>query len=130
MRPKVYKFFCIAALFALGVGLVLYGSSNSITFFLTTSEIVKKKPTNIVRLGGFVKKNSIHYEALNKAVFIITDNIQDIKVEYSGAIPMLFRESQGVVLKGKMSGSIFIANQMLAKHDEQYFPPALETNKT
>ena len=123
MRPKVYKFLCVAALFSLGIGLILYGTSNSITFFLTTSQIIESKTQNTVRLGGFVKKNSIEYLDINKVLFIVTDNACDIKVQYSGPIPMLFRDLQGVILKGKMQGDVFTANQMLAKHDESYAPP-------
>jgi cytochrome c-type biogenesis protein CcmE len=122
VRPKIYKFLCIAALFFIGIALILYGTSNSITFFLTTSQIIESKPENTVRLGGFVKKDSIKYLDLNKVIFIVTDNMCDIKVQYSGTIPMLFRESQGVILKGKMQGSVFVADQMLAKHDESYAP--------
>ena len=123
MRPKIYKFLCIAALFSIGIALILYGTSNSITFFLTTSQIIESKTEKTVRLGGFVKKDSIEYIDLNKVIFVVTDNMCDIKVQYSGAIPMLFRDSQGVILKGKMQGSVFVAEQMLAKHDESYAPP-------
>ena len=128
MRPKIYKFLCFAALFSAGIGLILYGTSNSITFFLTTSQIIENKPKNTVRLGGVVKKNSIQYLDINKVSFIVTDNVCDIKVQYSGAIPILFRDLQGVVLKGAMQDNVFMAKQMLAKHDEAYFPPN-KTNK-
>ena len=124
MRTKIYKFLLIATLFSLGIGLILYGSSNSITFFLTTSQVINNKPKNTIRLGGIVKEKSINYIDINKVRFTVTDNINDIQVEYKGAIPMLFRDLQGIVLKGQMYDNIFVANQMLAKHDEEYFPPS------
>ena len=129
MRPKVYKFLLLATIIAFGVGLILYGSSRSITFFLTSSQILQTRPTNTVRLGGVVKASSINYIDVNKVTFIVTDNVNDIKVEYKGAIPMLFRDLQGVVLRGKMQGDTFVASQMLAKHDEAYFPPTAANSR-
>ena len=100
----------------------MYGLSSSIEFFQKPSQLIADQNIKPVRLGGFVKNGSILYHDVNNISFIITDNIVDISVEYSGIIPNLFRDNQGVILKGQLLGNKFIATQILAKHDENYMP--------
>ena len=79
-----------------------------------------------MRIGGMVKKNSLETNA-EKIQFIITDNENEIIVSYSGTVPNLFVEGKGVVAEGKLRDKrFFIADRILAKHDENYMPPELK----
>lgn len=81
----------------------------------------------IFRVGGVVLENSIvRYDETTKIDFIITDFSNDLKITYTGILPDLFREGQGVVMRGKINNDgIFVAEEVLAKHDETYMPPEL-----
>ena len=100
---------------------VVYFKSPSEINFL--SEISNKK----IRVGGMVKKNSININ--NKEIkFIITDLNNELVVSYSGTVPNLFSEGKGVVAEGKLQDKkFFIADRILAKHDENYMPPQIKT---
>jgi cytochrome c-type biogenesis protein CcmE len=74
-----------------------------------------------LRLGGLVKDGSVEIEGM-KSVFIVTDGTVDITVKYDNALPSLFREGQGVVTEGQIEDGVFIAQNVLAKHDENYMP--------
>ena len=104
---------------------------------LTSNILYFKSPTDIqltqdiifskkIRVGGMVKKNSININ--NKEIkFIITDLKNEIAVSYSGTVPNLFSEGKGVVAEGKLQDKkFFIADRILAKHDEKYMPPELK----
>jgi cytochrome c-type biogenesis protein CcmE len=122
-KSKIYKLLLIGFLLCLGIGLILYGASNTITFFYTPSKLLNQNMLEkTVRLGGIVKPNTTKYLDINSITFVVTDNENDIQVEYTGMIPKLFRDSQGIVLKGKLLNNIFIASEILAKHDETYTP--------
>ena len=102
---------------------------KNIVYFLSPTEIYNQ--TNIsldkkIRVGGLVKKNSIIKDG-NKINFIITDLKKEIIVSYSGIIPNLFSEEKGVVAEGKLKDKkYFIADTILAKHDENYMPPEVK----
>jgi cytochrome c-type biogenesis protein CcmE len=114
---------CIAALLGIAVMLVLGALRDNIVFFYTTSEISqsKLKSGQSLRLGGLVKDGSVEIEGM-KSVFIVTDGTVDITVKYDNALPSLFREGQGVVTEGQIEDGVFIAQNVLAKHDENYMP--------
>jgi cytochrome c-type biogenesis protein CcmE len=81
------------------------------------------KPQKIIRVGGLVKVNSIvKLDSLNTK-FIITDNLEELTIFYNGILPDLFKEKQGVIAKGIVSKNIFVASELLVKHDEKYMPP-------
>jgi cytochrome c-type biogenesis protein CcmE len=116
----------LASLAVLGcaAGLVLYAISDTIVFFYTPSEIAEKHvaPGTRLRLGGLVENKSL-IKAGTTATFLVTDKIGTIKVTYTGQLPDLFREGQGVVAEGAVSpDGVFIADTVLAKHDEKYMP--------
>ena len=106
--------------------------SENLLYFYTPSDIVEgKAPTNkSFRVGGLVKTDSLAREGM-QVTFMVTDNIQSIKVTYEGILPDLFREGQGVVASGSILNkcvgftctNTFIASEVLAKHDENYMPP-------
>jgi cytochrome c-type biogenesis protein CcmE len=117
----------LAGLAVLGIalGLVLYALSDAIVFFYTPSEIVEKgvKPGQRFRLGGLVEQGSVKKGEGTSVSFSVTDTIKALPVTYSGQLPDLFREGQGVVAEGKLdAGGTFIADTVLAKHDENYMP--------
>ncbi len=120
----------LAGLAVLGVaaGLVLYALRDTIVFFYTPSEIGEKgvKPGQRFRIGGLVEKGSLQKSEGTTVHFVVTDTIKTLPVSYTGQLPDLFREGQGVVAEGKLdAGGTFLADTVLAKHDENYMPKDL-----
>jgi len=112
------------------VSLVLYGLRQNINLFYNPSQIAQHEaPTNkTFRLGGMVKKGSLHRDTKSLDVeFILTDFQHDVLVKYRGVLPDLFREGQGIVANGQVNTSgEFIAEDVLAKHDSNYMPPEVK----
>jgi cytochrome c-type biogenesis protein CcmE len=116
---------CLAVL-ALAVGLVLFALQDSIVFFYTPSDVAEKQigPGQRFRLGGLVEEGSVKRGTDTSVRFAITDTDRSIFVTYTGVLPDLFREGQGVIAEGKLAGDgVFNADSVLAKHDENYMPP-------
>ncbi|MFL5260677.1 MAG: cytochrome c maturation protein CcmE [Hyphomicrobiales bacterium] len=113
------------ALLGLAAGLVLYALRDTIVFFYTPSEVAEKHvgPGERIRLGGLVEDGSLKRGDGMTVSFVVTDKVKSLAVTYSGQLPDLFREGQGVVAEGKLDGTgTFIADTVLAKHDERYMP--------
>jgi cytochrome c-type biogenesis protein CcmE len=113
------------AVLALAIALVLVALKDSIVFFNSPTDVVDKHVATgtRIRLGGLVKPGSLTRGANFVVRFAVTDGNQDIAVAYSGALPDLFREGQGVIAEGAMDGAgVFEADTILAKHDETYMP--------
>ena len=114
---------------ATGVGFALKSLDQNIMFFFTPTEVVNgEAPTNkLFRVGGMVVAGSVERPGDGLTVrFDLTDNEQSLTVRYAGILPDLFREGQGIIANGKLDGSgDFIAEEVLAKHDENYMPPEL-----
>ncbi|MBT4933287.1 MAG: cytochrome c maturation protein CcmE [Rhodospirillaceae bacterium] len=112
-------------LIAAAAGLILSAFEESIVFFHSPTDIVEKSvpATQRLRLGGLVEEGSV--EKLPDAVvmFKVTDMANSVQVSYRGILPDLFREGQGVVAEGTFSAGVFTADEVLAKHDENYMPP-------
>ena len=111
--------------------LILINSKNNLIFFFTPTELVESTAqiNQKVRIGGFVKKNSIKNNLNNqKSIsFIITDNQKDIVVEYNGILPDLFHEEQGAVVEGILiTKNKLKADKVFAKHDENYMPASIK----
>ena len=126
MTAKSKRLFVIAAIASLlGIAaiLVLGALRDNIVFFYTPSEINQsdKQPGQQLRLGGLVKDGSVEIDGM-QSVFVITDGSANITVRYNNALPSLFREGQGVVAEGRVENGIFMAQNVLAKHDENYMP--------
>jgi cytochrome c-type biogenesis protein CcmE len=116
----------LAALIVLGsaTGLVLYALRDSIVFFVTPAEVASRAiaPDTRFRLGGLVAEGSLRRDGASVS-FIVTDGEKTLPVTFTGQLPDLFREGQGVVAEGKLDGTgLFIADTVLAKHDENYMP--------
>lgn len=113
------------ATLGLAVGLILYALRDAIVFFYTPSEIVEKNvvPGQRLRLGGLVETGSWKRGEGTSNSFIVTDTIKTLAVTYNGQLPDLFREGQGVVAEGTLrADGTFMADTVLAKHDENYMP--------
>lgn len=107
------------------VGLVLAAFRDTIVFFNSPSDVIAGNlaPGKRIRLGGLVEDGSIARRDGLTVEFTVTDTANDIRVVYTGLLPDLFREGQGVVAEGSMNGEgIFVADTVLAKHDETYMP--------
>ena len=139
MKAKNKRLFTLLSLmiiFFLGCTILFKNLKNNLVFFFTPSEIINKPniTQNKIRVGGMVKKDSIVREVvveeekqIQKISFIITDFKEEISVFYSGILPDLFQEGQGVVVEGRLINNFSInAEKVLAKHDENYMPPELE----
>jgi cytochrome c-type biogenesis protein CcmE len=110
---------------AIALGLVLYAMNDTIVFFSSPADIQAKsvQPGTRIRLGGLVKEGSVQRGADQQITFEVMDAQSSIKVNYKGLLPDLFREGQGVVAEGVLeSPSVFRADSVLAKHDENYMP--------
>lgn len=105
-----------------GITLILANFSDNISLFVTPSQLLEKKIKNEVRLGGYAKSGTIKKIDINNIEFDITDRVNEIHVTYKGPIPLIFRDGQGVIVKGKYQSGIFVAKELLAKHDEKYKP--------
>ena len=113
------------ALVAAAAGLILYAIRDTIVFFFTPSEIAEKHiaPGTRIRLGGLVEQGSLLKSGGTEVSFTVTDGAGEMKVRYNGQLPDLFREGQGVVAEGAQGDDgVFVADTVLAKHDENYRP--------
>lgn len=109
----------------LAAGLVLFALKDSIVFFNSPTDVVEKKiaPGSRIRLGGLVKAGSLERGDNLKIRFEVTDGNKSLPVAYTGILPDLFREGQGVVTEGALdTAGTFRAETVLAKHDETYMP--------
>jgi cytochrome c-type biogenesis protein CcmE len=110
----------------LALGLVLFALNDTIVFFYTPSDITEKHIAagQRFRLGGLVAQGSVKRGTGTEVEFAVTDTLKTLRVTYRGVLPDLFREGQGVVAEGKLGpGGNFLADTVLAKHDETYMPP-------
>ena len=110
---------------ALIVTLVLNAFKSNLVFFFTPTQISQGQAPKgqAFRVGGMVKEGSLKQIDLSHE-FLVTDNEEDVRVVYKGLLPDLFKEGKGVVAQGAIGDNgVFIASQVLAKHDENYMPP-------
>jgi cytochrome c-type biogenesis protein CcmE len=115
----------VVAALGLALGLVLLALRDNIVFFFGPSELAQKplQAGQRLRIGGLVKQGSLVREGSQTVRFAVTDTKQEIEVTYSGILPDLFREGQGIVAEGAIGQDrLFHANTILAKHDERYMP--------
>ena len=126
-KQRLYVVLSILFGTAVAAFLVFKGLSENINLFYSPSDLKKEKISvdNQIRVGGMVKKDSINKENNSlRTSFVITDFEEDLLITYEGILPDLFSEEAGIVAKGKINEEgTFIANEVLAKHDENYMPP-------
>jgi len=131
MKPKNQRLVLVsAALVAVlaAVLLAMWGLRDRAAYFYTPADIAAGKAAQgqAIRLGGMVEKGSIHREPDGVTIrFLVTDGKAATPVVYRGIVPDLFRERSGAVVEGRLQNGIFVAETILAKHDERYMPPEL-----
>ena len=128
VRLRVVFITSIILTITLSIYIILKLLEDNVVYFKSpteikqTSQIIKKK----IRVGGMVKKNSIILDN-EKILFVITDYKNEVRVIFGGTVPNLFQEEKGVVAEGILQdNNLFIADKILAKHDENYMPPEIK----
>jgi cytochrome c-type biogenesis protein CcmE len=126
VKSRIFFLSLLVILAALVIFIILRSLEENIVYFFSPTEIYNKTDITLdkkIRIGGLVKKNSVSKN--NTSVnFIITDLKKEISVSYNGIVPNLFSEGKGVVAEGKLKDKkYFVAEKILAKHDENYMPP-------
>jgi cytochrome c-type biogenesis protein CcmE len=128
MKPRHKKAALIVGVLAavgVGVGLVLNAFNSNLVFFYTPTQIVAKEAPQgrAFRVGGMVVAGSVAREGVTVR-FNVTDTAKIVPVRYDGVLPDLFKEGKGVVAQGQLGpDGVFVAREVLAKHDENYMPP-------
>lgn len=129
MTPRRRRVWLVCGILA-GVGLAaavaLKAFDNNLLYFYDPSQVVAGKVPagRLFRIGGMVTKGSVERTPGSLEVrFVVTDFAHSVPVRYTGLLPDLFREGQGIIAHGRMNGAEFIADEVLAKHDEKYMPP-------
>jgi cytochrome c-type biogenesis protein CcmE len=131
MKPKNQRLVlvaaAVAALFA-AVLLAMWGLRSQASYFYTPADLAAGKAAKgqAMRLGGMVERGSIKRNADGVTIrFVVTDGKAQTPVVYRGIVPDLFREGSGAVAEGRVQNGTFVADTILAKHDERYMPPEL-----
>ena len=109
--------------------LVFNAFEENLVFFFSPSQVAAHEAPEgrAFRIGGFVQEGSVQRQKDGVTVrFDVTDTAHTVPVTYKGSLPDLFKEGKGVVAQGKLQNSVFVADQVLAKHDENYMPPEAE----
>ena len=128
MKPRTQRFLLIAAglvVLSAAAAFVLNAFQSNLVFFFTPTQVSQGEAPKgrTFRAGGMVKEGSLVREG-NNVRFTITDTVHEMPVTYVGLLPDLFKEGKGVVAQGKLGDDgLFVANEVLAKHDENYMPP-------
>ncbi len=126
-KQRLILILLMLAILGVAATFALKAFNENLMYFFSTSDVAAgKAPDNAVfRLGGMVVKGSVERPNADLLVrFKLSDFEKEVSVEYSGILPDLFREGQGIVAKGKLDGrGVFVAEEVLAKHDENYMPP-------
>jgi cytochrome c-type biogenesis protein CcmE len=131
MKPKNQRLVLVSAAMVavlLAVLLAMWGLRDRASYFYTPADIAagKAHEGQAMRLGGMVENGSIRHDPDGVTIrFVVTDGKASTPVAYRGIVPDLFREGSGAVAEGRMSNGVFVADQILAKHDERYMPPEL-----
>lgn len=129
MKPRHRRIALILAGVAglgLAASLVLSAFQQNLVFFFTPSQVVANEAPlgRAFRVGGMVEVGSVKRQPDGVTVnFVVTDTAKSMQVAYKGALPDLFREGKGVVTQGRLENGLFVASEVLAKHDENYMPP-------
>jgi cytochrome c-type biogenesis protein CcmE len=129
MTRKQRRAVVILVALALGggaVGLAGWAFRQNVAFFMSPSDVLTNQPQpgTRIRLGGLVEEGSFHKGTGSQSTFKLTDRAKSVSVSYNDILPDLFKEGQGAVAEGHMDpGGVFVADTVLAKHDEKYMPP-------
>ena len=129
-KKRLLSIFFVFLFSVSGVSLILYSLNSNLDYFFTPSELkeVDIPPKKRIKIGGMVLEGSVDRNA-SDIFFTITDYENSIVVLFEGIVPDLFKEGSGVVALGYLDDEIFYAEEVLAKHDENYMPPNLDIEK-
>jgi len=127
MKPRRKRLALIGGLLCatgITVALVLNAFESNMVFFFSPAQVAAHEaPTSrTFRVGGLVQEGTVKRDGM-KVNFVVTDTAKTVPVRYEGILPDLFQEGKGVVAQGQMKDGVFIAREVLAKHDENYMPP-------
>ena len=114
----------------LAVGLIGYGFQDGINLYRAPTQVVEEPPATgeVFRLGGLVEDGTLTRGAGETISFNVTDGAHSVPVTFTGVLPDLFQEGQGMIGTGAMEGDTFVATEILAKHDENYMPREVEAS--
>ena len=126
-KKRIYTILFVLLFSVSGISLILYSLNSNLDYFFTPTEL---KQQNIpsdkrIKLGGMVLKGSVERES-SQISFVVTDYENSLRVIYDGIVPDLFKEESGVVVLGFYKDDMVFAEEVLAKHDENYMPPNLD----
>ena len=106
--------------------ILLVAFRSGIEFYKSPTQLLEVKEASVrLRVGGLVLEGSVESTGVNNS-FVITDGATEVKVQFVGVLPDLFAEGRGVIVRGQFKDNVFVASQVLAKHDEKYMPRELE----
>ena len=133
MKPRHFRILLTCCIFigtSTTIALTVFAFRQELLFFYTPSQVFNEEidRTRSFRLGGLVAPDSVHREIGSLVVqFEVTDMANTIPVSYTGVLPDLFREGKGIIVQGRWHNNHVIADEVLAKHDENYMPPEVQT---
>ena len=127
MKPRHKRIAIVAGVLVMVGGaaaLVLNAFQSNMVFFYSPTQVASLEApvAKTFRLGGLVQQGSVQRDGLN-VNFVVTDTVKTTPVRYQGILPDLFKEGKGVVAQGQLQNGVFVAREVLAKHDENYMPP-------
>tara|TARA_B100000941_G_scaffold172658_1_gene123107 strand:+ start:747 stop:1157 length:411 start_codon:yes stop_codon:yes gene_type:complete len=128
-KKRLYNILLVSLFSVSGMSLILYSLNSNLDYFFTPTEL---KDQNIssgkrIKIGGMVLEGSVFRNDSNIS-FTVTDYESFVRVEFKGIVPDLFQEGSGVVALGYLNDEVFYAEEVLAKHDENYMPPNIDIN--
>ena len=131
MTPKKKRFLGLISFFlplCFGLFFLMSALNSNIVYFISPTQLIEQNKINQrLRLGGLVKSNSI--SVIGTIIkFDVTDGNNSVSVKYEGLLPDLFKEDQGVIVEGKFDSNSFNADNLLAKHDENYIPREIKNS--
>ena len=128
-KKRLYNILLVSLFSVSGISLILYSLNSNLDYFFTPTELKEQNISSDkrIKIGGMVLEGSVFRDDSNIS-FTVTDYESFIKVEFKGIVPDLFQEGSGVVALGYLNDEVFYAEEVLAKHDENYMPPNIEIN--
>ena len=128
-KKRIYNILLVSLFSFSGISLILYSLNSNLDYFFTPTELKEQNISSDkrIKIGGMVLEGSVFRNDSNIS-FTVTDYESFVKVEFKGIVPDLFQEGSGVVALGYLNDEVFYAEEVLAKHDENYMPPNIEIN--
>ena len=128
-KKRLYHILLVSLFSVSGISLILYSLNSNLDYFFTPTELKEQNISSDkrIKIGGMVLEGSVFRNDSNIS-FTVTDYESFVRVEFKGIVPDLFQEGSGVVALGYLNDEVFYAEEVLAKHDENYMPPNIEIN--